>query len=1155
MSSQQWRKTKYRSSNHVAGPWLAAEEKKTKPSNLMKLGLAISILSSAAHGNRLDDVVVFDIPQQRADISITDFAMQANITLVFPFEMAMGVTANELAGEYTIENALQRLLQDTNLVVNVSNEGQLTVVNNPSLGEKQPMHKKSELSAAVAGVVSSVIGVQTIAQDDRMTEEVFVTGIRASLERSMDVKRESSGVVDAISAEDIGKFPDSNLAESLQRITGVSIDRRNGEGSQVTVRGFGPQFNMITLNGRLMPTTSLNQNIAGGARTDSRAFDMDNLASEGVSGVEVYKTSKANITSGGIGATIDLKTARPMDTEGLKVSVGAKALSDTTNERGDDLTAEYSGLISWSNEKFGAMANFVSQERHSSVTGAYVNQWSANAAYTGSYPRATPDANIKNEPGIGQVVGDPSSYRLYHADHERSRTNGQVVLQFAPNDRMQATFDYTMARQELVQNRNELSLWFQDGNFPRTDLVFDDNPDSPTPVLYWETGPGPRDLSFAMQEQDQLNELESLGLNFEWQVNDALALTFDAHDSSSESKPNNDRNINWGNVSIGSNVALAQGADYKRDIPVGMLVIDDSNLANPNGQVDANEVGSQVYDVRRESASTDTTQIRINGSFEFSDTAKIDFGIESRRLEHSGRRAQKQQQLAGGWGIANPGDVDPNLIEPIDYSNLLDESLRPSDSAFFDNASGNAAVPLTQGWYGNTRALGLQLTALGDNNGNPITYAMGPETPDATSRDIEEDVNAVFFQFDTEFDFGSMPMSIVAGLRYEGTEVKSTANIAVPTFNWQSRANFLITPANALDQESFAEDASYDHLLPNLDIALDVRDDLVLRASFSETIARASFSQMDPGIIVNSGGPSAASILPNSVPGTANTGLAGILPLESDNIDFSLEWYFDDASYASIGYFDKRVSNFIGSVPIAQTVYGITDPSNGARAQAAQQQLIADGRDVNSTTLFLQMAATENGVDYPTDPDEVTAIENDNSFAGAADGSDPLATFSVSTATNQSDAQIHGFELAAQHFFGETGLGVAGNYTIVNGDVSFDNAADPASGAQFALVGLSDTANLSLMYENYGFSGRISWNWRDKFLNNTAVNQNEPEYTEAYQQLDLNLTYEILTGLFVSFEGINLTEENQRKFGRSSRQLTQYSQLGARYALGVRYTF
>src|SRR5690606_32498170 len=175
-----------------------------------------------------------------------------------------------------------------------------------------------------------------------------VTGIRGSLAKSMDIKRESTGVVDAITAEDIGKFPDTNLAESLQRITGVSIDRSNNEGSKITVRGFGPEFNLVTLNGRQMPTT-------GGGRS----FDFGNIATEGVSGVQVHKTARADVPSGGIGATVNISTARPLANPGLKASVGVKAVHDTSNEVGDDLTPEVSAIFSntFADDTFGILVS------------------------------------------------------------------------------------------------------------------------------------------------------------------------------------------------------------------------------------------------------------------------------------------------------------------------------------------------------------------------------------------------------------------------------------------------------------------------------------------------------------------------------------------------------------------------------------------------------------------------------------------------------------------------------------------------------------------------------------------------------------------------------------------------------------------------------
>jgi len=155
---------------------------------------------------------------------------------------------------------------------------------NPLRVSRALARSASVVAFAAYFVSATAVSAQDAADAaDESDNEIVVTGIRASLESAMDIKRDSSGVVDAISAEDIGKFPDTNLAESLQRIPGVSINRVNGEGSQVTVRGFGPQFNLVTVNGRQMATSFVNA--AGGdqgvdfARATSRSFDFNNLAS------------------------------------------------------------------------------------------------------------------------------------------------------------------------------------------------------------------------------------------------------------------------------------------------------------------------------------------------------------------------------------------------------------------------------------------------------------------------------------------------------------------------------------------------------------------------------------------------------------------------------------------------------------------------------------------------------------------------------------------------------------------------------------------------------------------------------------------------------------------------------------------------------------
>jgi len=153
-------------------------------------------------------------------------------------------------------------------------------------------------AGALAMLASMPAMVQT---SNTFEDEVIVTGIRSSLKQSLDVKRDSNQVVDAISAEDVGKFPDSNIAESLQRITGVAIDRSGGEGQFITVRGLGPEFNTVTLNGRTLATDN-----------PGREFSFDVISSDIISRAEVFKTSTPNLQSGGIGANVNIVTTRPL---------------------------------------------------------------------------------------------------------------------------------------------------------------------------------------------------------------------------------------------------------------------------------------------------------------------------------------------------------------------------------------------------------------------------------------------------------------------------------------------------------------------------------------------------------------------------------------------------------------------------------------------------------------------------------------------------------------------------------------------------------------------------------------------------------------------------------------------------------------------------
>lgn len=243
----------------------------------------------------------------------------------------------------------------------------------------QTRFKLSRLAVSLSLITGAGVLLPAYAQDaitENSSEEIEViqvSGIRGSLIKSMDVKRSSTGVVDAISAEDIGKFPDTNLAESLQRITGVAIDRSNGEGSRVTVRGFGPEFNLVMLDGRQMPASSLEATTA----SSSRSFDFANLASEGIAGVEVYKTGRASIATGGMGSTINILTTKPLNAPGMKATFGVKGVMDQSTDEGSNITPELSGLYSntLNDDKFGVAISGSYQKRDSGNKQANTGGW------------------------------------------------------------------------------------------------------------------------------------------------------------------------------------------------------------------------------------------------------------------------------------------------------------------------------------------------------------------------------------------------------------------------------------------------------------------------------------------------------------------------------------------------------------------------------------------------------------------------------------------------------------------------------------------------------------------------------------------------------------------------------------------------------------
>ena len=1042
-------------------------------------------------------------------------------------------------------------------------------------------------SKALFTIVGGAVLINPVFAQEQSGEEletVVVTGLRGSLKASMETKRDAIGVVDAINSEDIGKFPDTNLAESLQRITGISIDRRNGEGAQVTARGFGPQFNLVTLNGRQIPGADA---FAGGGNGDiggygpqGRSFNFANLSAEAISAVEVYKTARADVSSGGIGATVNIKTARPLDSDGMVLNAGLKGVYDESSPFDSEITPEVNAIFSYANEEktWGVGLNASYQKRHTGGVESTVNDWVIRAWDPAAPPGAfSPTTTIVNAPATGQLYGIPNDVRYAFSDFQRERINAQVVLQFAPTDGLTFTLDYTAARAELTQDRGEQTMWAQQGT-TFDEVHFDQGRDVATTEYIFEmtaNGYSNKDFGYEQQRNEQKNELDSIGFNANWEITDNFGVSLDYANSQAKSLPNDPVTgagataFSFAGVPLcsGTGAALgniagaaapcagfvAQEYNFSGDLPVSSRWIFPNQAAadgRTGGNVqygfDANHLGSQIMRIGYQRQDSEIDEIRLDSHLDF-DFGRFQFGVDMRDMETHQRSSNNQMNM-GNWGAGDAGF-------PVGQSMAAQLTPYSVVGLFDDFNPGTAPV---SSWRANATQLAEWAFANGYTVWNP-----GSGTPNGTLaynpiwgnfNTINEDVKAAYVQFALKGELGTKPYNLLLGMRYEDTDVESSSDIALPQeVRWEANNDFSIPRTATI--ESFTEKAQYDNLLPNVDFDVNLTDSFKVRASWGVTIARAPIGNLVAG--PTPGAPSGSVLINEATRGGGNSQNPALIPMESENIDLSLEWYFSDSGYVSVGYFNKKVDNFVGNAIVQQSLYGLTDPTAGPDAQAGLAWLQANGQVVNDTTLFaataLQRYSTLNMANFNAAMADVAGTEAAYDIPGTA--ADPLYQFNVNQSINQETAKIDGWEIGGQYFFGDSGFGLLANYTMVNGDVGFDVTA-PTTQNQFALLGLSDTANAVLMFEKYGLSARLAWNWRDEFLSQANQgNSRNPRYTEAYQQFDLSVGYDFNDHLSVTFEAINLTGEDIRIHGRSELQLFRLEDQFARYAIGARYKF
>ncbi len=957
--------------------------------------------------------------------------------------------------------------------------------------------ENNKLSLAIGLVLTGSAGLvsgSAMAQSEGAIDEVIVTGILQSVKTSMENKRSSDVISDGIASEDLGKFPDQNVAESLQRITGISIDRDGGEGRSVTVRGFGPEFNAVLLNGRVMATDGGN-----------RDFSFDILPADLISGANAYKTNTADILAGGIGATINLTTAKPMDKEGFRSSFTAKATDDRL--RGE-ISPSFSGVASWSNDTLGALVSLSHSKRKYEDDNISTEGWNKLSAYDANggainFNRAAtyvdpnnPSSQLLSVTGEGDLKKDvyfPRTLAMNHDTGERTRNTGTAVFQVKPTENLTLTADALYSKFVVDSDVLYTGAWTNDWSLDQSGLPEQtgwktaniDKNQTLTAFSYspkWNTGWDPKyrvmSVDTVAKKTDRPTLTKEFGLNAEW-VQDELKVTYDVSKSSSEdTAAGRDRFViakDWY-----ANAAVDLGEGQGKEFPSYSY---SPSINQLNGAIESDP--SALYSI----PGMGSHGVKIEGGNHFDhlwqQKLDVEYSADAGILTKIKAGFYQSGRTKEFYNVSSSNNTwDLYWDHKID---LPDEFFTYVSSKGFMGGRYPTMIKVDADKYLaylNTDEAINQLDpgkqafirGLRDGLGGKYGY-LTPVRQDGNSNAQTESAKEFYTRFDFKGDdlFG-LEWSGNVGARYVQTDISAYGyQQNVETFEdrgdnevYYLRLSDAVAPVWGYN--------SYNNLLPSANLSLNLNDEMMLRFAFSETMTRPSLSALNP---------STNGFNPRKPNPTASAGNPKLKPYESQNFDVSYEWYYADASYISLAYFHKNTDNFV----------------------------IFE----NKLESFL--------------PNQVEWL--------------------VNRPRNNRAVSLDGIEAAVQHTFAN-GFGVQANYTYVKPSKEFDPFNPENS---FGLIGLSDSANLVGFYEHNGLQIRVAYNWRDAYLQSMSGAAAQPETQEAYGQIDASASYELNDNVTLMLEGVNLTDSMRRSYQVYENRLLTLQDTGTRYTLGVRVKF
>jgi len=773
------------------------------------------------------------------------------------------------------------------------------------------------MGSALAGLAIAA-SAQVAAQDAAPTAEeidtVIVSGIRASMRDSLSVKRDSMQVVDAISAEDVGDFPDKNIGEALQRVPGVQISRQDGEGRGVSIRGADPSLIRVELNG----VSALSLTVGGG-----RDVDFRDLPVEFVSRVEVVKTPTPEMTEGGIG-TVRVVTRKPLDNpEGYLAGSLQGVYSDLAEST--DPKAALIGSKTFLDGTLGVLLSAQYESRHIYSNNARTTGWLRRAP-TATGAGATPGRGTDvNADGTLDWIPDIPRYIIDRRETSRTAFNG--VVQWRPSDEFEMYLDSTYSRGNEEVSSMLMQLTSSAGLIDYANsTVGEDNTVNHIEVT--GTTAFPMDLAYRNINGQLAREQYNGILGGSWTQG---AWKFDGRVSYSRGEVQNDEKNSTATI-FGVPRAVIDYTGSERAPNISFPGLDTTSGALLN-QLAA------VFNPRNN--LQDETGVHFDVEFkpELSWLPSIKAGIEQRDLSMESLLYSRTITLTSRTPpAASAGATTVVPVAQSVISGIVDSNSGVNSVPFFDtgdlgfpggikywNDNGDATYDAT------VAASGLTLDPYGSNS-NPNTGGTFQNWLDTWA--VSEKTLAGYLQAAFKFDNEVVPVSVLAGVRYFDTNTLSEGYSQVATGSGASRV--VTFPA-------VSQPGGYTDWLPSITAKFEFSDKFIGRLTAGDVMARPNPSQMAFRRSLD------AALSPR----TGTQGNPDLLPFQARQYDAGIEYYLSDVSYVNLAYFRTEIGRFI----INQTtpnvdvngdgvLYNITQPVNGT------DEVTIDGIEVGGQLAF-----------------------------------------------------------------------------------------------------------------------------------------------------------------------------------------------------------